>query len=194
MANLERVVGSGPSVTARAAARRKRALGSGCLETAAIVVFAVLLGGFAVSTWMRHAGVGDEPAGSIAAPDSLVGPPIERARIRVEVRNSSGVPGAAARVTEYLREAGFDVVDFGNAAEFDRPRTTVIDRVGAPDRAREVAAVLRGVPIESRIDTTLYLDVTVLVGRDAADLVGGPEVPEGGRWRGWLDRVRRLWR
>lgn len=181
-------------MTARAAGRRKRASGSGCLETGAIVVFAVLLGGFAVSTWMRHADGGDEPAGSTAASDSLVAPPIERRRIRVEVRNSSGVPGAAARVTEYLREAGFDVVDFGNAAEFGRPRTTVIDRVGAPDRAREVAAVLRGVPIESRIDTTLYLDVTVLVGRDAADLVGGPEAPDGGRWRGWQDRIRGLWR
>lgn len=194
MAGLERVVGSGRAVTARAATRRKRVSGSGCLETAAIVVFAILLGGFAASTWMRHAGGGDEPPAPIAASDSLTGPPLERSRIRVEVRNSSGVPGAAARVTEYLRQAGFDVVDFGNAAEFGQRRTIVIDRVGAPDRAREVAAALRGVPIESRIDTTLYLDVTVLVGRDAPDLVGGAETSEGGRWRAWLDRVRGLWR
>lgn len=180
-------------MTARAASRRARGAGSGCLETTAIVVFAVLLGAFAASTWMRHAGGGGEPEGMAPAADSLTRPPVERARIRVEVRNGSGIAGAAARVTEYLRDAGFDVVDFGNAAEFDTPRTTVIDRVGVPERAREVAAVLRGVPIESRIDTTLYLDVTVLVGRDAPGLVSGPDGAREGRWAGWLERIRRLW-
>jgi len=174
-------------------ARGKRRSGSGCLETAALVVFALLLGAFAASTWIRHSGGSEDPAGLPTAPDSLGGPPVGRARIRVEVRNGSGVPGAAARVTEYLREAGFDVVDFGNAAVFDQPQTVVIDRVGAPGQAREVAAALRGVSIESRVDTTLFLDVTVLLGRDAPSLLAGAEAGSGGRWRRLLDRLRELW-
>jgi hypothetical protein len=97
-------------------------------------------------------------------------------------------------VTEYLRDAGFDVVDFGNAEEFDEPRTVVIDRVGAPHRAREVAAALRGVPIRSAVDTTLYLDVTVLVGRDAPRLLSGGDGEEERGWRGWLRRLRGVWR
>lgn len=182
-------------VSARKASARKGSSRSGCLETAAIVVFALVIGAFAASTWMRHVG-GGEPGerAPVAEPaDSVARSSLERARIRVQVRNASGIPGAAAQVTEYLREAGFDVVDFGNAEEFDEPRTVVIDRVGARDRALEVAAVLRGVPVRSEVDTSLYLDVTVLVGRDAEALIGGPA---GSRdtpgWRRWLRRLKGL--
>ena len=176
------------------AARKRASSGSGLLETAAIVFFALVLGAFAASTWMRHAGHEGAPA-SVAESDPDTPPPVERARIRVEVRNGSGIPGAASDVTAYLRDAGFDVVDFGNAEEFDVARTVVIDRVGAPERAREVAAVLRGVPIRSGPDSTLYLDVTVLVGRDAPGLLGdGGAEEEIPRWRRWLDRARGLWR
>jgi hypothetical protein len=47
------------------------------------------------------------------------------------------------------------------------------------------------VPIRSDVDTTLYLDVTVLVGRDAPGLLDGPATDAGGRgWRRWLRRLR----
>jgi hypothetical protein len=182
-------------VTARKASARKRSSRTGCLETAAIVVFALVLGAFAASTWMRHVGgegSGRRPPAAVPA-DTVPRPSIERARIRVQVRNGSGIPGAAAQVTEYLRESGFDVVDFGNAEEFDEPRTVVIDRVGARDRALEVAAALRGVPIRSEVDTSLYLDVTVLVGRDAEELIeGGSGSRDTPGWRRWLRRLRGL--
>jgi hypothetical protein len=180
-------------VTARRTAARKRRSRSGCLETAAIVVFALVLGAFAASTWMRHVDGEDRRPTEAAPSDSLSPPPVERARIRVQVRNASGIPGAAAEVTEYLRDAGFDVVDFGNADQSDRAETVVIDRLGSPARAREVAATLRGVPIEPGIDTTLYLDVTVLVGRDAQVLLEGADESRNDRgWRRWLRRLRGL--
>lgn len=175
------------------AGRGTRSRGGGRLETAAITLFAVVLGAFAASTWMRHVGP-RTPSSAILAGDSAAPPPVERTRIRVQVRNGSGIPGAAADVTEYLRSAGFDVVDFGNAEEFDEPRTLVIDRVGAPERAREVAAALQGVPIRSAIDTSLYLDVTVLVGRDAPALLSGGGGEEESGWREWLRRLRGVWR
>ena len=171
----------------------RRARGGGRIETTAIVLFAVVLGAFAASTWMRHVGPQAPPA-VVATGDSAASPPVERTRIRVQVRNGSGIPGAAADVTAYLRDAGFDVVDFGNAEEFDEPRTVVIDRVGAPQRAREVAAALQGVPIRSAIDTSLYLDVTVLVGRDAPGLLTDGDGEEDSRWRRWLDGLRGVWR
>ncbi|CAN5890365.1 hypothetical protein BH20GEM1_BH20GEM1_12720 [soil metagenome] len=192
---MERLARAGwRPLTARRASARKRRSRSGCLQTAAIVVFALVLGAFAASTWMRHVDGEDGRVPEAAPRDSLAPPPVERARIRVQVRNASGIPGAAAEVTEYLRDAGFDVVDFGNADEFGRPGTVVIDRLGFPARAREVAAALRGVPIESGIDTTLYLDVTVLVGRAARELLAG--AGQGGEerpgWRRWLRRLRGL--
>jgi hypothetical protein len=182
-------------VTARKAASRGRRTPSGCVETAAIAVFALVLGAFAASTWMRHVDDGEQSdAPPPARADSLARLSRERARIRVQVRNGSGIPGAAADVTEYLRQAGFDVVDFGNAEEFDEPRTVVIDRVGDRARALEVAAALQGVPVRSAVDTTLYLDVTVLVGRDAGELLegGGAGSRETPGWRRWLRRLRGL--
>lgn len=191
---MERLALGGRRVSARRAPARRRRSRSGCLETAAIVVFALILGAFAASTWMRHFDGEDSPPPEVASADPLAPPPVERARIRVQVRNASGIPGAAAEVTEYLREAGFDVVDFGNAEESDRPQTVVVDRVGSPAPAREVAAALRGVPIESGVDTTLYLDVTVLVGRDAQGLLEGAADgdPDRRGWRRWLRRLRGL--
>jgi len=142
---------------------------------------------------MRQVGGDETRPPPVATGDSLSPLPTERTRIRVQVRNGSGIPGAAADVTEYLRHAGFDVVDFGNAEEFDQPKTVVIDRLGAPGRAREVAAALQGVPIQSDIDTTLYLDVTVLVGRDAPSLLDGTTTEGRGRgWRSWLRRLKTL--
>ena len=186
-------MGGGARIAMTAKREKRSGRGGGRIETAAIVVFALVLGAFGASTWMRH--VGPQTRSPLAsAGDSLAPPPVERERIRVQVRNGSGIPGAAAEVTEFLRDAGFDVVDFGNAEEFDEPRTVVIDRVGAPDRAREVAAALRGVPIRSAVDTTLYLDVTVLVGRDAPGLLSGGDVEEDRGWREWLGRLRGVWR
>lgn len=153
------------------------------------MAFALVLGGFLTSTWLRHSG-GEGPGNDIeAGAPTLAGP--ERARIRVEVKNGTGVPGAAERTTEFLRERGFDVVDFGNAQRFDHERTMVVDRVGDPRKAREVAAALQGVPIRNDPDSTLFLDVTVVIGEDLERILArGEDVdPKTDRWRPWLDRL-----
>lgn len=167
---------------------------SGCIELVGVAVFALLVGAFAASTWLQHraSAAGKEELG---AADSLAiaGPAINRSRIRVEVRNGSGIEGAAGRMTEFLRRQGFDVVDFGNADRFDHARTFVIDRRGDPSSAREVAVSLRGVPIETATDGSPYLDVTVVVGRDLETVLARRSAePEEPRWRRWIGRLRRI--
>jgi hypothetical protein len=115
-------------------------------------------------------------------------------RVRVEVRNAGGVAGAAHDATDILRERGFDVVQYGNASSFDRDTTVVVDRVGRRDLAEAVANALgiRNVLVEP--DSDLFVDVSVLLGRDWAvgaretDRLGPP--PERSPWdpRGWLGR------
>jgi hypothetical protein len=86
---------------------------------------------------------------------------------RVEVLNASGTSGLARGATETLRAAGFDVVFFGNAPASASPDTTVVlDRTGDREPARAVARALGAVRIETAIDSTLLLDVTVMLGRD----------------------------
>ena len=85
---------------------------------------------------------------------------------RVEVLNGSGRSGMARAVTGRLRTAGFDVVFFGNAPASAGDSTVVIDRIGDDAVARAVAEHLGIARVISRPDTTLYLEATVVLGRD----------------------------
>ncbi len=87
-------------------------------------------------------------------------------RIRVEVLNGGGQEGAARRATERLRDAGFDVVLTGNADTFGQDSSVVFDRIGRPDWARAVAEALGIRNVEVHPDTNLYVDVSVVLGRD----------------------------
>lgn len=87
-------------------------------------------------------------------------------RVRVEVLNGGGMAGAARRATDLSRDAGFDVVYFGNASSFDHAESEVVDRVGRPELARAVAEVLGIRNVLSDPDPDLYVDVSVVLGRD----------------------------
>jgi hypothetical protein len=99
----------------------------------------------------------DAPPTSVQAPAGL--------RIRVQVLNATPRRGLARRATSFLRDHGFDVVEIATAPQ-SRDSTLVIDRSGKPEWAQLVARALGGVSVESRPDSSRYLDVTVLVGRD----------------------------
>ena len=87
----------------------------------------------------------------------------EGARIRVQVLNATRVRGLARRATMHLRDRGFDVVDVGTTQPA-RDSTLVIDRSNHPEWAALVAKALGATRVESRPDSSRYLDVTVLLG------------------------------
>ena len=159
----------------------------GRVRLAAVVVVILVAGAFigsAVSQWLSL------PAGSEAAG---AGTPAVEGRIRVEVLNAGGVAGRAGEATEVLRDTGFDVVFFGNAGSFDHDSSVVLDRVGEVDPARAVADVLGIRNVRSEPDSNLYLDVTVLVGRDwvpAVEDAGLDQAAPRPWWdpRGWFGR------
>ncbi|CAN5838712.1 MAG: LytR C-terminal domain-containing protein [Gemmatimonadetes bacterium] len=86
--------------------------------------------------------------------------------VRVEVLNAANVPGLAREGTRRLREAGFDVVYFGNAGGEPQGESVVLDRAGELETARQVARVLGIAQVRSAPNKELYLDVSVLLGRD----------------------------
>ena len=114
----------------------------------AVVVAAVL---------MRGDGLSPPERVTVLVPDGV--------RIKVEVLNASGKRGLARRATFALRDAGFDVVRYDNASEH-RDSTLVLVRSGRRDWADLVSRALGGARVESRPDTSRYLDVTVLLGAD----------------------------
>lgn len=83
-------------------------------------------------------------------------------RIRVQVINATKVNGLARKATQYLRDRGFDVVEIGTAS-VQRDSSVVLDRSGHRDWAQLVGRAI-GAPVESRPDSSRYLDVTVLLG------------------------------
>ena len=85
------------------------------------------------------------------------------ARVRVQVLNATRVRGLGRRAMLYLRDQGFDVVEVGTTTAV-RDTTLVLDRSRHPEWARNVATSLGAAQIETRPDTSRYLDVTVLVG------------------------------
>jgi hypothetical protein len=98
-----------------------------------------------------------EPPPVLAAEDG--------SRVVVEVLNASSRRGLARIGTRVLREAGLDVVSFGNA-ESALDSTRILIRRGSDDAGRRVARVLGVGVIERRLDSLLLVDVTVLLGRD----------------------------
>ncbi len=92
--------------------------------------------------------------------------------LQLDVQNGCGTKGAAARFTSFLRANGYDVVEMKNYKTSHISHTLVIDRIGDLSSARRVASSL-GVPesyIIQQINPDYFVDVSVIVGEDYADL------------------------
>jgi hypothetical protein len=89
----------------------------------------------------------------------------EGTRITVEVLNATDTRGLARQAMFALRDAGFDVVLHGNTPE-RRDSTEVLDRSGHPDWAALAATAMRGARVSQQPDSSRFLDLTILVGRN----------------------------
>ena len=133
----------------------------------AAAVLASLLGAAGLWAWRSRAGDAGEPhvPGSAASRDldeRSVAPP--GVRVRVQVLNTTGVRGLGRRAMLHLRSHGFDVVELGNASP-PRDSTLVLDVSGNPEWAERLGAAMGGAKVESRPDSSRYLDAVVLIGR-----------------------------
>lgn len=128
-----------------------------------LILAALVLGIAAWLVW-KHYGGGQRPGSDriVPAPADAKAPP--GIRIKVEVLNATSTRGLARRATIFLRERGFDVVASGTSRE-PRATTIVLDRSRHPEWAALVGRAMRS-GVESRPDSSRYLDVTVILGAD----------------------------
>jgi hypothetical protein len=92
--------------------------------------------------------------------------------LEVEVLDAAGSMRAAQQMTNLLRAQGYDVVEMKGYSGGVEDRTFIFDRSGNINAARKLAALL-GVPqdkVFQKIDRTLYLDMTVVMGKDYSRL------------------------
>jgi hypothetical protein len=103
--------------------------------------------------------------------DKAIPLPTTRA-VEVEVLDGAGSMRAAQQVTNVLRSQGYDVVEMKKNNDGFIERSYVIDRSGNLDAARTLATNL-GISqdkVFQKIDRNVFLDVTVMVGKDYSRL------------------------
>jgi hypothetical protein len=130
--------------------------------TAAAVVLGVL--GVAGWAWARRTRDGG-PIASIGAQRADAPRPIVPAgvRIRVEVVNTTTTRGLARKATFHLRDLGFDVVSIRTTRDH-LDSTLVVDYGGKADWAKLLSSAMSNARVETRPDTSRYVDLTVLIG------------------------------
>lgn len=84
----------------------------------------------------------------------------------VEVLNSCGEPGAAAKMRTYLRENGFDVVSFGNDRLRNYDETIIVLRNPEWEGAQALAQTLKTKNVLTVISKRAVVDAAVYIGKD----------------------------
>jgi hypothetical protein len=154
-------------------------------ETAAAAGLLLMSVAFAVSFGFGLRRAGTAPP---VDADSTMSPVYdERAVGRIEVLNASGRSGLARAATGQLRDGGFDVVFFGNASGYDGDSSIVIDRTGSPAVAQAAARHLSISRTRTERDTALFLDATVVIGRDWPPRREAAPAPDAS-WRSRMGR------
>jgi hypothetical protein len=95
-------------------------------------------------------------------------PAVNSQSLKVEVLDGAGNMRAARQMTNILRAQGYDVVEMKKNIDDSEERTFIFDRSGNLDAARKLATKV-GVSqdkVFQKIDRTLYLDITVVMGKD----------------------------
>ena len=89
-------------------------------------------------------------------------------RVMVAVLNASGRPGLARLGTRVLRDAGIDVLSFGNSGDAKHllDSTRILVRRGPAAVGERIRRALKVGKVVMDPDSTLLLDASVLLGRD----------------------------
>ncbi|WP_396203929.1 LytR C-terminal domain-containing protein [Gemmatimonas sp.] len=132
---------------------------------AALSLVLLVVGGSVVAWWTRGGGT-DAPTGrsAVATTDTTARPP-QNQRVRVRVVNASGVNGLARRATLYLREFGYDVVDFSSSSA-GGASTRIVVHTGHRDWGERLQRALGVGTVGADADSSRYVDLTVFIGRD----------------------------
>ncbi|HEY0931509.1 MAG TPA: LytR C-terminal domain-containing protein [Gemmatimonas sp.] len=135
----------------------------------AVVLLLVVAGGSGFAWWQySQSATGTatpEPSSTVSPDDSSARPP-GGTRVVVRIVNMSGVRGLARRATLLLRDFGYDVVDYDSQPKTERPSTEILVHKGQTDLAERLQRALGVGTFTPSNDTSRYVDLTVLLGRD----------------------------
>jgi hypothetical protein len=92
--------------------------------------------------------------------------------LQIDLQNGTGDNGVAAEFRTFLKKNGFDVVEMGNYKISDVLKTVVLDRKGDFKSIKNLGyrLGLDGKYISQQINKDLYLDATIIIGKDYLEL------------------------
>ncbi len=99
--------------------------------------------------------------------------------IQLQVLNGTEVAGAAAQLTQHMRDLGFDVIEVDTNPDQTVPKTVILDRVGNYDAAQQVALAI-GVTddrISEELRPDYFFDATIIIGADYASIKPFVDMP-----------------
>jgi hypothetical protein len=136
-------------------------------RTTTLIVGAVIIAAFGLLLVMANVFKAFAPPINpvIERSDELVK---EGDQIQINILNGCGDQGVARRTMDFMRTTGFDVVEIENYSRFSVRQTFIIDRVGDTVSARKTARAL-GISDSLyvvRVDSTLYVRCSVVIGKD----------------------------
>ncbi len=87
---------------------------------------------------------------------------------RIVVHNGSTVGNLAAQTSAFLKERGFQIVEFGNAERFDYPTTIIVDFTGKEYTIQYLAQLLNIPQANIQPFTGSYseIDIRLIIGAD----------------------------
>ncbi len=128
-------------------------------------IVAVVVGGGIVGRYRSSSASETPTVPQAAVNDSLARPPAG-ARVRVRVLNITTTRGLAKRATTWLRQYGYDVVDYDTDVKPAGTPSRILSHTGKSDWAQRLRRAFGTGAIDVQADSLRYVDFTVLVGSD----------------------------
>lgn len=152
---------------ASARRRRRQRRRIGLAVVLLLVAVAATAAWFRVGTGRNAGGTTATGPQSAAAPfvDSLARAPAG-SRIRVRVVNATDTRGNARRATLFLRELGYDIVEFDGDRALRNDSTVILSHTGHEAWAARLQRAMRSSSVTPSRDSSHYVDFTVLLGLD----------------------------
>jgi len=107
------------------------------------------------------------PTQPSATPSAALSPTSSPTAMSVSVLNGSGTPGAAGKIADALKNAGFTRVTTGNATVFTYTGLTVYvkDKANLSMVQKDIASLDPSAKVTASVDPTISSDVEVIVGK-----------------------------
>ena len=132
---------------------------AGLYSNIIIIILSVIIVYLTYSLYSKISAANSKEAENLKSPSPT---------IQIEVLNGCGLSGTADKITDYLRQHHFDVVQIGNYISYDVEKSIVIDRAGNMINAFKVADSL-GINhknVVQQISAKYFLDVSLVIGKD----------------------------